>query len=59
MKKLLAIVAGLVLSMSAIAGGMKKDLVDTAAGAGTFNTLIAPPLAILVPGNLSSNPCSL
>ena len=41
MKKLAAIVAGLVLSMSALAGGMKKDLVDTAAGAGTFNTLVA------------------
>ena len=41
MKKLAAIVAGLVLSMSAMAGGMKKDLVDTAAGAGTFNTLVA------------------
>ena len=41
MKKLVAIVAGLALSMSALAGGMKKDLVDTAAGAGTFNTLVA------------------
>ena len=41
MKKLFAIVAGLALSISALAGGMKKDLVDTAAGAGTFNTLVA------------------
>ncbi len=41
MRKLVAIVAGLALSMSALAGGMKKDLVDTAAGAGTFNTLVA------------------
>lgn len=41
MKKLFAIVAGVALSMSAVAGGMKKDLVDTAAGAGTFNTLVA------------------
>ncbi len=41
MKKMFAIVAGIALSMSAMAGGMKKDLVDTAAGAGTFNTLVA------------------
>ena len=41
MNKLVAIFAGLVFSMSALAGGMKKDLVDTAAGAGTFNTLVA------------------
>lgn len=41
MKQLLAIVAGAALSFSAFAGGMKKDIVDTAAGAGTFNTLVA------------------
>jgi len=41
MKKLLAIVAGAALSLSAYAGDMKKDIVDTAAGAGTFNTLVA------------------
>lgn len=41
MKRLLAIVAGVALSLSAHAGEMKKDIVDTAAGAGTFNTLVA------------------
>lgn len=41
MKRLLAIVAGAALSLSAYAGDMKKDIVDTAAGAGTFNTLVA------------------
>lgn len=41
MKSLLAIVAAAALSLSAHAGGMKKDIVDTAAGAGTFNTLVA------------------
>lgn len=41
MKRLLAIVAGVALSVSAYAGSMKKDIVDTAAGAGTFNTLVA------------------
>ena len=41
MKRLLAIVAGVALSVSAYAGSMKKDIVDTAASAGTFNTLVA------------------
>ena len=41
MKRLLAVVAGAALSLSAFAGDMKKDIVDTAAGAGTFNTLVA------------------
>ena len=41
MKRLLAIVAGAALALSAHAGGMKKDIVDTAAGAGTFDTLVA------------------
>ncbi|MFK7855243.1 MAG: fasciclin domain-containing protein [Granulosicoccus sp.] len=41
MKRLLAIVAGAALTLSAHAGDMKKDIVDTAAGAGTFNTLVA------------------
>jgi len=40
MKKLIAI-AALVMSASVFAGGMKKDIVDTAAGAGDFNTLVA------------------
>ena len=31
----------LVLSTSVFAGGMKKDIVDTAAGAGNFSTLLA------------------
>jgi uncharacterized surface protein with fasciclin (FAS1) repeats len=41
MKKLFALIAGVALSTSVLAGGMKKDIVDTAAGAGTFNTLLA------------------
>jgi uncharacterized surface protein with fasciclin (FAS1) repeats len=41
MKKLFALIAGVALSASAFAGGMKKDIVDTAASAGTFNTLVA------------------
>jgi uncharacterized surface protein with fasciclin (FAS1) repeats len=41
MKRLLLVVAGAVLSLSAYAGGMKKDIVDTAVNAGTFNTLVA------------------
>jgi uncharacterized surface protein with fasciclin (FAS1) repeats len=40
MRKLIAI-AALVMSTSVFAGGMKKDIVDTAAGAGDFNTLVA------------------
>lgn len=41
MKRFGLLIAGLVLSTSALAGGMKKDIVDTAANAGTFNTLVA------------------
>lgn len=41
MKNLFALIAGVALSFSAFAGGMKKDIVDTAASAGTFNTLVA------------------
>ena len=41
MKRLISIAAALVLSASAFAGGMKKDIVDTAAAAGSFNTLVA------------------
>lgn len=35
------LVSALVLSTSVFAGGMKKDLVDTAVNAGQFNTLVA------------------
>lgn len=45
MKKLfvrsLALVSAIVVSASVYAGGMKKDLVDTAVKAGQFNTLVA------------------
>jgi len=41
MKRLSLMIAGMVLSASAIAGGMKKDIVDTAVNAGTFDTLVA------------------
>jgi len=41
MKKLFVIAAALLMSSAVFAGGMKKDIVDTAAGAGTFNTLVA------------------
>jgi uncharacterized surface protein with fasciclin (FAS1) repeats len=41
MKKLIAIIAGITLSFGAFAGGMKKDIVDTAAKAGSFTTLVA------------------
>lgn len=41
MKKLLGMAAVMLISTSLFAGGMKKDIVDTAAGAGTFNTLVA------------------
>lgn len=40
MKKFIAIAAFL-MSTSVLAGGMKKDIVDTAAGAGSFDTLVA------------------
>ena len=39
--KVTAVLGALVLSASVFAGGMKKDIVDTAAGAGSFNTLVA------------------
>ena len=38
---LLGGVAALVLAAPAFAGGMKKDIVDTAVGAGSFETLVA------------------
>lgn len=42
MKKVVTLLAGIVLSASAIAGGyMKKDIVDTAAADGRFTTLVA------------------
>ena len=41
MKKIIAVVAGLALSFGAFAGGMKKDIVETAASAGSFSTLVA------------------
>ncbi|MFT6875647.1 MAG: putative surface protein with fasciclin (FAS1) repeats [Granulosicoccus sp.] len=41
MKRILAIVAGAALSLSAYAGDMKKDIVDTAVEAGSFSTLVA------------------
>lgn len=39
--KVAAVLGALVLSASVFAGSMKKDIVDTAAGAGSFNTLVA------------------
>ena len=39
--KVTAVLGALVLSASVLAGSMKKDIVDTAAGAGSFNTLVA------------------
>ena len=41
MKRLITFAAAILLSTTAFAGGMKKDIVDTAAGAGSFNTLVA------------------
>lgn len=41
MKKLALLIAASLLSLSAFAGSMKKDIVDTAASAGSFNTLVA------------------
>ncbi|MEO1732318.1 MAG: fasciclin domain-containing protein [Pseudomonadota bacterium] len=38
---ILALAASAVLASPAFAGGHMKDIVDTAAGAGTFNTLVA------------------
>jgi uncharacterized surface protein with fasciclin (FAS1) repeats len=40
MKKVIGLVAALGLSSVVIAGGYKKDIVDTASAAGDFNTLI-------------------
>ncbi len=39
--KVTAVLGALILSASVFAGSMKKDIVDTAAGAGSFNTLVA------------------
>ena len=39
--KVTAMLSALVISTSVFAGSMKKDIVDTAAGAGSFNTLVA------------------
>ncbi|NND71111.1 MAG: fasciclin domain-containing protein, partial [Rhodothermales bacterium] len=41
MKKILGIGAALLMSTAVFAGGMKKDIVDTASAAGNFNTLVA------------------
>jgi len=41
MNKIFAGIAGVVLSANVFAGSMEKDIVDTAAGAGTFETLVA------------------
>ncbi|MFK8075594.1 MAG: fasciclin domain-containing protein [Granulosicoccus sp.] len=41
MKKLFAFAAAMLVSGSVFAGGMKKDIVDTAVEAGSFNTLVA------------------
>ncbi len=38
---IIALVASAALAAPAFAGGNAKDIVDTAAGAGTFNTLVA------------------
>ncbi len=40
-RTLLSITAAALVAAPAFAGGMKKDIVDTAAGAGSFNTLVA------------------
>jgi len=40
-KTLITLAATTALAAPAFAGGMKKDIVDTAAGAGTFETLVA------------------
>ncbi|MBX2879990.1 MAG: fasciclin domain-containing protein [Granulosicoccus sp.] len=41
MKKLIMFAAAVMLSTNVFAGGMKKDIVDTAVNAGSFNTLVA------------------
>ena len=40
-KTFFALTAATMIAAPALAGGMKKDIVDTAAGAGTFGTLVA------------------
>ena len=40
MKRLALLIAAAALSVSAFAGSYKKDIVDTAVSAGTFNTLV-------------------
>ncbi|MCF6444407.1 fasciclin domain-containing protein [Nereida sp. MMG025] len=44
-KTLIALTATAALATTAYAGGMKKDIVDTAAGAGSFETLLAAATA--------------
>jgi len=41
MKKIISFAAAILLSTTAFAGTMKKDIVDTAVDAGTFTTLVA------------------
>ena len=41
LRTLLALTVSTAIAVPAIAGGMKKDIVDTAAGAGDFSTLVA------------------
>lgn len=41
MKKIATLAAALLLSTTAFAGGLKKDIVDTAVDAGSFTTLVA------------------
>ena len=41
LRTVLALTVSAVIALPAIAGGMKKDIVDTAAGAGDFATLVA------------------
>ena len=41
MKKIATLAAALLLSTTALAGGLKKDIVDTAVDAGSFTTLVA------------------
>jgi uncharacterized surface protein with fasciclin (FAS1) repeats len=40
-RTVLALTVSAVIALPAVAGGMKKDIVDTAAGAGDFGTLVA------------------
>ena len=41
LRTVLALTVSAVIALPAVAGGMKKDIVDTAAGAGDFATLVA------------------